>query len=1391
TTEETYALLRQIPTAYRAHIDDILLTALASAFSGFADGARLLVDLESHGREELFEGVDVSRTIGWFTSIYPVPLPLEERGGAEAVFESVRRSLRRIPQPAVSYGLLRYLSHHQSVREHLAAHPRPEVSFNDLGQIDQLFPASSQFRLAHTSAASARDPRGMRRYLFDINASVTQGQLRVEWTYSANLHRRATVEELSHRFVEALRSLIAHGKSSRVVSVTPADFPLAQLTPKQLDLLRETYGQPEDIYQLSPLQHGMLYHSLYSPESGVYLEQLSFKLNKDLNVPAFERAWQSVVQRHGVLRTVFVWEDLGEPLQVVLPQVGVNVRAEDWRDLPPGEQGERLAELIREDRDAGFALSTAPLMRLRLIRLSDETSQFIWSYHHILLDGWCMPLILKEVLTIYSALCAGQDVELPSPRPYHDYIAWLQEQDVSEAKAFWQHTLAGFTAPTPLDLGRPAARRTGDGDGYAQRRMRLSADETAALQAVARSNQLTLNTLLQGMWSLLLHCYSGERDVIFGIALSGRPASLTGVESMIGLFINTLPLRVEVPAGAKLLPWLKELQLKQVELSQYEYSSLVQVQSWSEVGRGLPLFESILAFENYPVDASLLENAGGFITDLHFFERANYPLALVVVPGQELLLQVAYDQNRFDDAAVTQLMEECRTLLGNMVVGMEGEIDELPALIEAKEHRRAGAQDEAERSAPVTGAHQQPLKNADAAIHPAHTQDAQQAAQSIAAADQSADELEMFGLTSAQKRFWLLSQREAGGGLHNLIFALRLDGRLDIPTLERSLQALADRQQILQARFACVDGEPLQIINPPEPVELYAVDLRRLSEEEQKAEVAKRVENEARQSFDPARGPLWQTSLLRVKSNEHILLVTMHPLVADRWSFEPLLRQLAALYEAFSREQPSPLPPLPVQYVDEAQRQQQWMADDGFTQQLAYWKQRLGGSLPVLQLPTTQPPPTAVNYQRATAQFSLSSGLLESLRELSRAEDVELATTLLAVWQTFLHRYTGEEDIILGTVVKGRQQAGTEDLIGAFENTLILRTPVVGELTLRELLRRTHEVTSEAHKYQDVPYEKLLEELHPDDDAELCQVGFLFEEESRAALDAGSVRFGRSEVESLLTRFNLTLRLDGEGHGALEYDAGLFDLATVRRMIVHFQMLLESAAANPEGRISLLPLLTESERQRMLFDWNDTASDEIPVNCIHKLFEAQARRTPENVAVIYEDEQLSYRELDRRANQLANYLRELGVGPEVLVGICMNRSLEMIVSLLAILKAGGAYVPLDPHYPRERLLSMLDDAGLPLLLTQRALIEQLRLPVNKTICVDAQWEEIAGRSEHCPEVRVLPENLAYMIYTSGSTGKPKGAMLQHDGLCNVMSISLAAFGMNEKSRVLQFASFSF
>ncbi|MBV4490401.1 non-ribosomal peptide synthetase [Pseudomonas oryzicola] len=885
--ECTAKLLRQAPAAYRTQVNDLLLTALARTLCQWSAQAEVLVQVEGHGREHLFDDLDLSRTVGWFTSLYPVRLtPGHDLGQS---IKAIKEQLRAVPDKGIGHGLLRYLGD-ADVRDQLRRAAQARVTFNYLGQFDTSFDTEggALFTPSGESAGRSQCAGAPLGNWLSITGQVYGGELFLEWTYSADMYHPASLEKLAQAYEQALAELVEHCCDARHQGVTPADFPLAALTQAQLDSLPLPAQQIADVYPLSPMQQGMLFHTLYDAQAGNYINQLRVGV-QGLDVQRFQQAWQATLEAHDILRSGFVLQgELEQAVQVVRKTVQLPCSEHDWRGQPALEQA--LQALAEGERQRGFDLACAPLLRLVLVRTGDDAHQLIYTNHHILMDGWSTSRLFGEVLQRY----AGQ-VPQAQVAHYRDYIAWLQGQDAALAEAFWKARLVVLDAPTRL---AQAIAGGSSASGYGEHHLAFDREQTARIEAFARANRVTVNTLVQSAWLLLLQRCTGQASVCFGATVAGRPADLPGVEEQIGLFINTLPVIGAPRAEQRVAEWIGQVQADNLALREFEHTPLYDLQRWAGQG-GDALFDSILVFENYPVAEALQQGtpAGLRFGDVAVHEQTNYPLTLVVELGATLSMQYSHD---------------------------------------------------------------------------------------------------------------------------------------------RAL-----------------------------------------------------------------------------------------------WSDE-----------------------------------------------------RIG------------------------------------------------------------------------------------HLAGYFAN------------------------------------------------------------------------------------------------------------------------LLRALVENADAFIGELPLLDQAEQQRMVEGWNATQAA-YPDECsIHQLIEAQVCATPDAPALVFGEQALSYAELNRRANQLAHRLREQGVGPDVLVGIAMERSLEMVIGLLGIVKAGGAYLPLDPEYPQERLRYMFDDSGIGLLLSQSHLRDSLPIPVGLR-CLELDTEDLSSYSAANPNVAVAPLNLAYVIYTSGSTGRPKGAGNSHRALVNRLCWMQKAYGLDASDRVLQKTPFSF
>ncbi|MEP0870626.1 amino acid adenylation domain-containing protein [Trichocoleus desertorum AS-A10] len=671
------------------------------------------------------------------------------------------------------------------------------------------------------------------------------------------------------------------------------------------------------------------------------------------------------------------------------------------------------------------------------------------------------------------------------------------------------------------------------------------------------------------------------------------------------------------------------------------------------------------------------------------------------------------------------------------------------------------------------------------------------------------EEVFVFPTSFAQQRLWFLEQLVPNTCLYNVPTVFRLTGALNVVVLEQSFNELVRRHETLRTTFVVIDGEPAQAIAPRLNIPLSIIDLQHCSVLEREAEAQRLIRTEMQQPFCLSQGPLIRLMLFRLAPSEHILLINLHHIVFDEWSSGILIRELGALYTALSTDAGSPLPKLPIQYADFAHWQREWLQGDILASQLAYWRQQLR-EVPVLSLPTDRPRPKLPTYRGALHQVELPQSLAEALNALSQNAGTTLFMTLLAAFQTLLYRYTGQTDIAIGSPIANRNRSELESLIGFFANSLVLRGDLSGNPTFVELLERSRQMTLAAYAHQDVPFEKLVEELHPVRNPSynpLFQVVFALQNAPMTQLELPGLTLDAIEFDTRSSRFDLELYLWecgenfrglwGQGwqnstglRGVVVYNTDLFQLETIARFMRSLQTLLEAVVANPHQRLADLPVLTAAEQKQILLDWNQTNTAYPKSQCIHQLFEAQVEKSPDAIAVQFDDKQFTYQALNQGSNQLARYLQKLGVGAKALVGVCLDRSTELVAALLSILKVGGAYVPLDPTYPSERLRFMIEDAQVPVLLTQTQYREQFQDCSVQVICIDQEWAAIAQESENNLPSQVTAEDLAYVVYTSGSTGQPKGVTVPHRAVnrlvCNTNYIQI-----HPGDRVAQVSNVSF
>jgi amino acid adenylation domain-containing protein len=652
-------------------------------------------------------------------------------------------------------------------------------------------------------------------------------------------------------------------------------------------------------------------------------------------------------------------------------------------------------------------------------------------------------------------------------------------------------------------------------------------------------------------------------------------------------------------------------------------------------------------------------------------------------------------------------------------------------------------------------------------------------------------------LSFAQQRLWFLDHLEPGTAAYNMTKVFHLTGELNTAALEKALTELVRRHESLRTTFGATDGELRQIIAPPAKFELAVKDLSEHAAEEHEALLQRLLREEVDRPFDLHRGPLLRAGLWRLGANEQVLYLNMHHIVSDGWSIMLLFRELGALYAAALHQRDPGLAELPVQYADYALWQREWLQGERLEEQLGYWRQQLAQMPAVLELPADKARPAQQTYRGGTQRVHLDQELAARVKQFSRETGCTEFMTLLTVFKILLHRYTGLGDIVVGTPVAGRNRGELETLIGFFVNTLVLRTDVSDNPTVKQLLGRVRQVCLGAYGHQDVPFEKLVEELQPErslSHTPLCQVAITLQNIHTSELTLEGLQATRVEYASETSKFDLTFSLTEGARGlfaSFQYNSDLFEPATVEKMAGHYCRLLDGAISHPDQRISDLKMLTPAEEHQLLIEWNSDHLDHAQTECIHELFETQVAKTPNAIAVVGETGSLTYADVNKRANRLAHYLRSFGAGPEALVGVCLHRTLELAPALLGVMKAGAAYVPIDPAYPRARLAFMLEDANIQILITEEALLQFSQdLPVTR-VSVDGQRTKIAEMSDENPDNITVPDNVAYIIYTSGSTGRPKGIEITHRSVATLFGWVRRFYTPEEMEGVLASTSVCF
>jgi non-ribosomal peptide synthetase component F/acyl carrier protein len=998
----------------------------------------------------------------------------------------------------------------------------------------------------------------------------------------------------------------------------------------------------EAINPLSPAQQGMLYEYIRAPESGIHIEQSVYTLKGEMNIAAFEQAWQWGVDRHAILRTGFVWKEQAEPLQVTLRHVHIAIDYRDWRHISSAEQQAQLKSYLRDDRARGFNVAQAPLMRLTLFRLSEQIYRFVWTSHHILMDGWSHQILLNEIISCYTALSRGQTFSAQSGRPYSDYIEWLERQDVSKAEGFWRKMLHGFTRTTPLGIEQ-ASVVADEPEGHDDLlEFQLSDAVTSALQSVARSHHLTLNTLLQGLWAILLSRYSQSEDVVFGVTVSGRPADMVGIEQMVGLCINTLPLRVQLSARAPLWSWLSDLQRLNLEMHHYEYCSAGQVHRWSDMPGMSLLYESLLVVENYPstVTSTSLEIDVSIDDVFAIGAQTKYALTILVSTGARLGVRCIYNRYLFPRSSARYVMEHLQRLLEYIASDPQGQLATLSNWIPADQIPIVRSANPVVQEELISNyvAPRNPMEELIAAVWcdvlgmlqvsvesdffklGGHSLVATQMISRLRTllnveiplravfesptvaglalrVEQAlrkregveappllvAKRPEQLPLSFAQQRLWFLNQLAPDSTAYLTPSVLRIKGQINVSALERSVQELVSRHESLRTVFVEHTGQPMQVIKPAGQVRLPVIDLRGLQNEQRTVQTQQLAAQERLRPCDLTLGPLLRLYLLRVEPGVQVLLLTLHHIITDGWSTGVLVRELITLYRAFVVDQPLPLPPLPLQYADYALWQRQWLQGEVLQRQIAYWKKQLW-KVPPLELPTDVPRAVAQGNDGAIYSYQFSTELWKDLVSLSRQEGVTLFMLLLTIFQVVLYRLSGQTDIVLGTDVANRSRAELEGLIGFFVNLLALRTDLRGAPSFRKVVQHVRATVLDAYSHQELPFELVVEHVQGKRDearTPLVQALFVMQNTPQVKEELPGVTFEIIQDKNITAKFDLAVFVYESEHNLMSsvvYRTALFKEQTIVSLLRHFEILARSAIAEPETSIDELEMYSDVEK---------------------------------------------------------------------------------------------------------------------------------------------------------------------------------------------------------------------
>ncbi|WP_186001748.1 non-ribosomal peptide synthetase [Corallococcus sp. Z5C101001] len=1168
---------------------------------------------------------------------------------------------------------------------------------------------------------------------------------------------------------------------------------------------------PQEPPPLSFAQQRLWFLTRLDPEGATYNLPVAVRLEGPLDVPAFTRALGALHQRHESLRTTFE-EHAHQPVQRIHEAPPLPARWLDLHALPEAERDATLQRLIGHEPWRPFDLEQGPLWRAVLVRMDARQHVLLLTLHHAISDGWSMGVLLEELTALYTACVEGQPARLaPLPVQAADHAvwqrSWLRDEVLDSQLDWWRQQLAGAPPSLELPTDRPRpATQTFRGGAVPFEFPRALWD---GLDALCRQENATPSMVVLSAVQALLSRWSGQEDVSVGAPVAGR--THTELEGLIGFFVNTLVLRTKLwgdPSFRTLLGRVREGTLAAYAHQDVPFEKLVEALRPERLPGRTPFFQVMLAYQNAPMPDVM--GPGLTLAALPLGQRtAKFDLALSVTDRQGVLRgQLEYNADLFDASTAARLVEHLRVLLEGALEAPDQPLSTLPLLTAAERHLLLQGWREPSTLTPADAGVQRVLAAAarlppDAVAarwegEPLTWAEAHRRAGVIRRTLLARGDVALppppplvavprtrpLPLSFAQQRLWFIDQLDPGSPSYNLTSAVRLSGALDPRALHQALTALVHRHETLRTTFREQDGQPVQDIAPPFEPALPQVDLgdRGLSAFD---EARRLVAEEAARPFDLAAGPLLRVLLLKLSQDDHVLVLNMHHGVSDGWSMGVLVRELVTAYAAFRESRSPGFAPLPLQAADHAVWQRQWLQGEVLDVQLDYWRHQLTGAPALLTLPTDRPRPALQTSRGGLLSLQFPASLAESLAAFCQEAGVTPFMVLLAAWQVLLSRYSGQDDVSVGTPIAGRQRQETEGLIGFFINTLVLRSRVDGGQSFRQLLARVKETALGAYAHQDVPFEKLVEELQPQrslSHSPLFQAVLVLQNTPAGPLSLPGLTVAPVERDTEATKADLTLSLVQTPRslgGTLVYRADLFEPATMSRMVEHLRTLLTAALGAPDTRLEALSLLPTEERLRLLETFHPRAPVPPAPRPVHQDIEARARLHPDRPAVAFEEVVLTYGQLDARANQLAWHLKSKGVGPETCVALCLERSVDTVVALLAVWKAGGAYVPLDPGQPSARLQALVAEVAAPVLVTTSHHEAAFEETACTAVRLDTDADLLEHQPLHAPPGGVDAGALAYVLFTSGSTGRPKGVGVTHAQLSVYVRSVTARLGLEE------------